>query len=517
MGKSKNLQSNQSLINLVLFFFLGCFTFASTNLSAQSFVTWNDGGVFARNSTLTTIDGTYPGGTVKVTQTGAGNSFTIGKEFNIRNLNGANASEVFGTVGPSENPPSKSLTFTFSNPVTVHSFNLNDIDNGSYWDGGLAFSDIVFSSVNSGGGVVANDTGTTVVPLNSGGMGDEYGNWLNSTTEVTSFTLNYLVNSGKTHDYLGYSMEVTPGALPISIVGDTLICLGDSVLLTAVNDSVFSWVDMSAPSNVLSTDTFFYATPTRTTTYAVFGTSDTAYHKVNVDNSIQTVNLGNDTRICVGQSFLLDETQVNASSYLWQDNSTNPTFMVTGPGIYWLEITSTCGTYRDSVLVNLDSAPVVNLGNDTTICEGETTLIDASFPFSTYLWNDNSSSTTNTITQTEMVWVQVSNSCGSVTDSIFVNFKLCETELEMPDIFSPNKDGFNDLFLPIRIKKVVSAELQIYNRWGSEIYRNGDVSTGWDGTHNGNKSAEGTYFWIVNYTDLDNVSFTINGYVTLFR
>src|SRR5690606_15424578 len=79
-----------------------------------------------------------------------------------------------------------------------------------------------------------------------------------------------------------------------------------------------------------------------------------------------TLNLGNDTALCQGETLTLYATTANAT-YLWQDNSTNPTFNVTQQGTYWVQVTNNCGTTTDTINVSYNPIPTVNLGNDTTL------------------------------------------------------------------------------------------------------------------------------------------------------
>ncbi|MBS1940330.1 MAG: gliding motility-associated C-terminal domain-containing protein [Bacteroidetes bacterium] len=82
--------------------------------------------------------------------------------------------------------------------------------------------------------------------------------------------------------------------------------------------------------------------------------------------------------------------------------------------------------------------------------------------------------------------------------------------IEMPNVFSPNKDGENDRFVPIGYKGA-PGQLDIYNRWGQEIFTTRALATGWDG-HN---APDGTYFYIV--TPDDPAATKLTGHVTLVR
>jgi len=71
------------------------------------------------------------------------------------------------------------------------------------------------------------------------------------------------------------------------------------------------------------------------------------------------------------------------------------------------------------------------------------------------------------------------------------------SDIYIPNSFSPNGDGINDIF---RIPPGPSFTLQyflIYDRYGNEIFRTTDINKGWDGTYKGAKSPNGTYTYLI--------------------
>lgn len=143
---------------------------------------------------------------------------------------------------------------------------------------------------------------------------------------------------------------------------------------------------------------------------------------VKIQGCSASIDLGNDTTVCDGETVILDATTANAT-YLWQDNSTAPTFTASQPGTYWVEVTTSSCSSRDSILVSSVPEPIINLGLDTTLCEGEVLLLDAqTLNASAYLWQDNTSNSSFVVSQPGLYWVDVTvNNClGS--DSIQVDY-----------------------------------------------------------------------------------------------
>ncbi|MGY6561980.1 MAG: T9SS type B sorting domain-containing protein [Luteibaculaceae bacterium] len=70
--------------------------------------------------------------------------------------------------------------------------------------------------------------------------------------------------------------------------------------------------------------------------------------------------------------------------------------------------------------------------------------------------------------------------------------------IELPNVFTPNGDGVNDNFIPIKIRQILSVEITIYNRWGSIVHQREANSVLWDGTFldTGEPVSEGTYFYV---------------------
>ncbi len=91
-----------------------------------------------------------------------------------------------------------------------------------------------------------------------------------------------------------------------------------------------------------------------------------------------------------------------------------------------------------------------------------------------------------------------------------------ETVLYFPTAFTPDEDGVNDTFVH-QGPAIADYKLDIYNRWGNQIYSTTDKNYGWDGTDRTGDSPQGTYLYKVYFTDLEGRSHYQNGVLTLFR
>lgn len=214
-----------------------------------------------------------------------------------------------------------------------------------------------------------------------------------------------------------------PGSF--SFGSDVTLCAGQTLSLdAALGNSIYLWQDGS------TNPTFTVSQPG---TYWVQISNDCGILSdtlnVNYTSPPDPVYLGTDTTLCEGASLLLEVTTPNVTC-LWQNNAAAPTFNVSQPGTYWVQLSNNCGDVRDSLVVSYETPPHISLGIDLTLCEGSTTLLDATTPHADYLWQDGSSGPTLLVSEEGTYWSQVTNLCGTDTDTIRI-FYLSPPEVEL--------------------------------------------------------------------------------------
>ena len=110
-----------------------------------------------------------------------------------------------------------------------------------------------------------------------------------------------------------------------------------------------------------------------------------------------------------------------------------------------------------------------------------------------------------------------------VVDSASINVTISESHLEMPNAFSPNDDGHNDIYRAKPhgktggYKSIVEFHAYIFNRWGQKLYEWTNIDDGWDGTYNGSPVKDGVYFVLVNARGADGKEYNIRRDVNLIR
>lgn len=96
--------------------------------------------------------------------------------------------------------------------------------------------------------------------------------------------------------------------------------------------------------------------------------------------------------------------------------------------------------------------------------------------------------------------------------------RIAESELNVPNAFSPNGDGVNDVFR-VKHKSLVRFHAYVFNRWGQELYRWGlaNIDAGWDGTAHGRRVPDGVYFIVVEAEGADGVKYKIKSDINILR
>ena len=140
--------------------------------------------------------------------------------------------------------------------------------------------------------------------------------------------------------------------------------------------------------------------------------------------------------------------------------------------------------------------------------------------FDKYSWNTGETSSSMMVSQPGIYSLTVTdnNTCAG-TDTINVNPKACAEGIFVPNAFTPNGDGHNDLLRPINLNNepVTQFRFAIYDRWGQRIFESRNPSSGWDGTMQGTEQPTGTYVWQLEYQFPGAALSVHSGTVVLFR
>ncbi len=265
--------------------------------------------------------------------------------------------------------------------------------------------------------------GNTLV-LNSGLSGGDF-LWQNGSTQPT-FTVNseglywlkYILNGCEVSDTIKVEYKNSP---PVNLDNDTSFCLGGQIVFEVRNPAIqhYLWQDQSTQSEfvVTSGGTYFVTV----TGYNGCKNSDT----VNIQTiTPPVINLGGDTSICADKVIMLSVT-LNNLSFLWNTGNSSNSIIVDQPGLYWLRVTRQGCSSTDSIVVNFNPIPVLNLGVDSTLCERASIILNAENENATYVWQDGSTGNYYNVIRPGLYHVTVKNANGCTnSDSINVKYLL---------------------------------------------------------------------------------------------
>jgi len=232
---------------------------------------------------------------------------------------------------------------------------------------------------------------------------------------------------------------------------------------------------------------------------------------------------------CLGDSTVFSVFDWNFDSLLWNfgdyESDTNnystlvqPKHVFSSAGKYTVSLKLYSNGVMDTIISRVNIDPIISevLGNDTTICTNQGLILSVNNPYEYCLWSNFSTSSFIHISKEGDYWVTIKTKCSTETDTITVSVIDCRPDLLMPNIITPNGDGINDYFIPFKKFGIVDENLQIFNRWGKEIYENNFLNP-WEGSKNGTPCAEGVYFWVMRFKDYNGNDFIQKGSLTLMR
>ncbi len=304
-------------------------------------------------------------------------------------------------------------------------------------------------------------------------------------------------------------VAVVPPPL-ITVAHDTIVCAGATLTVEQPDAISYLWSNGSTTPSITvdSAGTFQVSV----TNIGCRAESD-SFHVSLYGQS--AVDFGSDSILCELATLLLDATQPHPAQYIWQDNSTNTTYQVYQDGDYWVVITDNCLGASDTINIGYLNDFTINLGPDTVLCEGKTLKLSAEVPYCDYLWQDGSTQPTYLVRGPGMYSVEVSNKCFSHWDAVNVDYEHCAQEIYLPNAFTPNNDGKNPVFLPIFSypDEIEEYRMEIYNRWGTLVFRTEEKTFGWDGAN----AMDGVYAVVIHYKSRGEKATKVTGSVTVVR
>jgi gliding motility-associated-like protein len=211
-----------------------------------------------------------------------------------------------------------------------------------------------------------------------------------------------------------------------------------------------------------------------------------------------------DTFLCPGQLLFLDVTADEVMNYVWGDGAQDARREIREPGTYVLQRSNTCAVRLDTFRVTAATTADFPTLRPYPLCPGDSILIDLMTAGLAYRWADGDSSAARFFRQPNETTVLLTDGCTDTTLSVNVNAHDC-CPIYLPNAFSPNGDGVNDRFRafphPQDCAPVTDFQLQVFDRWGGEVYRGESLTDGWDGRVADRPAMTGHYVYSISYHD----------------
>jgi gliding motility-associated-like protein len=222
--------------------------------------------------------------------------------------------------------------------------------------------------------------------------------------------------------------------------------------------------------------------------------------------ALPVFTLGKDTALCEGSVYNL-VPRGNAADYLWQDGSHAASFPLDKPGEYWAQVTdqNNC-IFRDTlVITNINKNPSGFLEDAMDICIGRNYTITVSQKYQQYLWSDGSKQSQLIIKDTGTITLRVTDAAGCRgDDAIHITGEQCLRGVFIPNSFTPDNDGNNDVFRPVVYDDITDYHLTIFSRWGQKVFQSFSPAEGWNGLVNGLPQPSGGFVYIMTFTTTQN-------------
>ncbi len=367
--------------------------------------------------------------------------------------------------------------------------------------------------VVSGDSSVCSGVGATI----TANGGNTY-TWQPSTglTSTTSSVVTATPTSHTTYTVIGTDgnscsnsavFSLTISSSPQVIIGgNASLCAGGATSLSASGANAYNW----APSTGINSTTgqTVIASPGTTTSYTVIGAdsngcADSAIILITVDSIPVAIAGPNDT-ICPGEMIAL--TASGGNTYLWNTGSSSTSINILPTSISNYSVVVSNGNCSDSayVTVSVNPLPGLSVRADTTIAPGAWVILTA-IGSGTYTWfpasglsciTCSSPIASPSVTTKYYITLTDVNGC-SVMDSILVTVELLCNELFIPNVFSPNNDGQNDVVKIYGSSAITNVVFSIYNRWGEKVFETTGANDVWDGMHKNKLSDPAVYIYIL--------------------
>lgn len=348
-------------------------------------------------------------------------------------------------------------------------------------------------------------------------------------------------NVGNCKDSVNKTIVINPN--PVIDAGlDSFVCKGNSIMLTPTGGNNYVWRTDNTLSCTNCTNPL--ASPNTLHLYSVtgynsFGCSSTDSVYINVIQPF-VMNVSNTDTLCIGEKTQLNAT--GAVSYTWlpttgldNPNIKNPLASPIITTLYTVIGTDEKKCFNDTGYINIvvydypkfnivETLIKANVGNNIPIVTTNSSdIIKWKWTPPTWLNCNNCGTPVATITQDVKYVAEAINAGGCTTKDEITIEALCNGyNIFIPNTFSPNGDGMNDIFFPRGKGIFAIRNWKIFNRWGEVVFNKNEATAnlatdGWDGTYKGQKLGPDVYVYFLEVICDNNTVIPVKGNIAIIK
>ncbi|MFZ4740517.1 MAG: gliding motility-associated C-terminal domain-containing protein [Bacteroidales bacterium] len=236
---------------------------------------------------------------------------------------------------------------------------------------------------------------------------------------------------------------------------------------------------------------------------------------------VSTVTI-NDTSICSRNSvILLAIPSLAGGTYKWLPGSEQTPSIKVSPlftSKYSLIYTFASCVAKDTAIVTVKQTPIAHISASSNIITSDDSVVISVTGGLSYLWENGS--TSNPVIMkplNDTIYCVVASNNNDCFDTACIQIEVRGVStLYVPNAFTPNDDGKNDVFL-IPYNNVDLFHLAIFSRWGNLLFETNDINVGWDGKYCGEFVTEGIYVYSLEAIGEDKVTYRKLGTITILR
>jgi gliding motility-associated-like protein len=413
-------------------------------------------------------------------------------------------------------------------------------------------------SINSSNTSACAGSPINAIANGNGGTGPYNYNWVSgpssnvySINESVDGNYNYTVNATDAFNCPATAfVNLTFFPQPTVTATSGTICSGQTTAITASGANTYIW----QPGNVTG-PTYTY-NGVVSTNVSVIGTANGCSNSANANITVNTLPSANiaisGTKGCVPACVTYTGSGSGSApitDYGWtingagiSGNSQDGSYCFDKPATYTLGLIVTdangCSGLSGTSLIDIYPQPVADFNHSPikpiVNIDQEVTFTDASYNTPIVSWNwyfMNTAQYTSveqnpTFSYTEpgtYVVALIVKSDKGCSDTLLRPIVVGEDyAIYVPNAFTPNADGINDIFQPKGFG-IVKYEMNIFDRWGEKVFSTKDFEKGWDGTMQSKHDVkygileEGTYTWLIDLTNVYGKSHELKGHVILLK